>query len=251
MDNRKFTKRARHGRVAHELGKRIVGGMYEPGALLPSDVSVGEEMDVSRTALREAFKVLTAKGLIESRQKVGTRVRARKDWNMLDPDVLNWCFAAKPSAKFLQSLFEMRRMVEPSAAAMTAERRTEEQLAEIEAAYYSMEQAAPDTDEMLTTDLRFHLSILNGTGNEFMVTLGMMIETALISSFSLSSSMPSAFSAALESHRAVYLGIRNSDPKRARFEMEALLDRSIEDALSALEQSRERVSIPIPGDFYR
>lgn len=238
MDNRMFGKRARHSRVAHELGKRIVGGVYEPGALLPPDTSVGEEMDVSRTALREAFKVLTAKGLIESRQKVGTRVMARKDWNMLDPDVLSWSFAAKPSAQFLESLFEMRRVVEPAAAAMTAERRTDEQLAEIEAAYNSMEQAPPDMEEMLTTDLRFHLSILNGTGNEFMVTLGMMIETALISSFNLSSSVPSAFSDALESHKAVYLGILNRDPRRARFEMEALLDKSIKDALSALEQGR-------------
>ena len=244
MDDRMFGKRARHSRVAHELGKRIAGGVYEPGALLPPDTSVGEEMDVSRTALREAFKVLTAKGLIQSRQKVGTRVMARKNWNMLDPDVLNWCFAAKPSAQFIQSLFEMRRVVEPSAAAMTAERRTDEQLAEIEAAYYSMERAPPDMDEMLTTDLRFHLSILNGTGNDFMVTLGMMIETALISSFNLSSSVPSAFSDALESHKAVYLGILNRDAKRARFEMEALLDNSIKDALSGLEQGRDVVSGP-------
>lgn len=239
MQNRKFGRRARHSRIAHELGRRIVGGVYAPGALLPSDRSISEELDVSRTALREAFKVLTAKGLIESRQKVGTRVMDRKDWNMLDPDVLGWCFAVKPSAEFLQSLFEMRRVVEPAAAAMTAERRTDEQLAEIEAAYHSMERAAPDMDEMLTTDLRFHLSILNSTGNDFMVTLGMMIETALISSFSLSSSIPSAFADALEGHKAIYLGIRNRDPKRARFEMETLLDKAIEDAMSALEQGRD------------
>ena len=238
MQNRRSGKRTRHNRVAQELGKRIVGGVYAPGALLPSDASVSEEMDVSRTALREAFKVLTAKGLIESRQKVGTRVMDRKDWNMLDPDVLDWCFTVKPSPEFLQSLFEMRRVVEPAAAAMTAERRTDEQLAEIEVAYHAMERAPPDMEEMLTTDLRFHLSILNGTGNDFMVTLGMMIETALMSSFSLSSSMPSAFADALEGHKAIYLGIRNRNPKRARFEMEALLDKAIEDAMSALEQGR-------------
>ena len=98
---------------------------------------------------------------------------------------------------------------------------------------------------MLTTDLRFHLSILNGTGNEFMVTLGMMIETALISSFSLSSAQPSDFSDALESHKAVYLGIRNRDPRRARFEMEALLDKSIQNALSALKKTGDAPLISI------
>ena len=247
MNYRQFTTPNLHGRIADELGKRIVGGMYEPGDLLPSEASVGQEMEVSRTALREAFRVLTAKGLIESRQKVGTRVRARKDWNMLDPDVLSWCFATKPTVRFLQSLFEMRRVFEPSAAAMTAERRTDEQLAEIEAAYFSMEQAALETDEMLTTDLRFHLAILNGTGNVFMVTLGMMIETALISSFGLSSSKPSSFSAALKSHKAVYIGIRNRDPKRAKFEMETLLDKSIKNAFSALEETSDMSLNAVPS----
>lgn len=237
MSDKRFTTRNLHGRVAHDLGKRIVGGQYRPGDLLPPEAAVGQEMNVSRTALREAFKVLAAKGLIESRPKVGTRVRERKDWNMLDPDVLSWSFDAKPSARFLQALFEMRRVFEPSAAAMAAKRRTEAQLADIEAAYLSMERAALDTDEMLTTDLRFHLSILNATDNEFMISLGMMIETALIGSFSLSSSKPRAFTEALARHKAVYLGIRNSDPKRARFEMETLLDKSVRDALSALEAS--------------
>ena len=235
MHNKGFTKRNLHGRVAHELGKRIVGGSYEPGDLLPPEAAIGQEMAVSRTALREAFKVLTAKGLIESRPKVGTRVRARKDWNMLDPDVLSWSFATKPSVRFLQSLFEMRRVFEPSAAAMAAKRRTAAQLADIEAAYLSMERATLDTDEMLTTDLSFHLSILNATDNEFMISLGMMIETALIGSFSLSSSKPRAFTDALAGHKAIYLGIRNNDPKRARFEMETLLDKSVTDALSMLE----------------
>ena len=235
MHNKGFTKRNLHGRIAHELGKRIVGGSYEPGDLLPPEAAIGQEMAVSRTALREAFKVLTAKGLIESRPKVGTRVRARKDWNMLDPDVLSWSFATKPSVRFLQSLFEMRRVFEPSAAAMAAKRRTAAQLADIEAAYLSMKRATLDTDEMLTTDLSFHLSILNATDNEFMISLGMMIETALIGSFSLSSSKPRAFTDALAGHKAIYLGIRNSDPKRARFEMETLLDKSVTDALSMLE----------------
>lgn len=234
---RRFTNRNLHGRVAHELGRRIVGGAYQPGDLLPPEASVGQEMDVSRTALREAFKVLTAKCLIESRPKVGTRVRARKDWNMLDPDVLSWCFATKPSAQLLRSLFEMRRVFEPSAAAMAAERRTAEQLQEIEAAYRSMEEAAAGTEEMLTTDLRFHLSILDATDNEFMVSLGMLIETALMGSFRLSSAKPRAFSDALPSHKAVCLGIRRQDPKRARFEMQQLLDKSVQDALSMLAAS--------------
>ncbi|HEY0198769.1 MAG TPA: GntR family transcriptional regulator, partial [Rhodanobacter sp.] len=76
-----------HGHVVHELGQRIVGGELRPGELLPREETLAEQMEVSRTALREAMKVLSAKGLVESRPKVGTRVRDPRFWHQLDADV--------------------------------------------------------------------------------------------------------------------------------------------------------------------
>ena len=73
-----------HGWVAEELGTRIVSGIYSPGEYIPNETTIGEELGVSRTALREAFKILTSKGLLESRPKLGTRIRPRKHWNMFD-----------------------------------------------------------------------------------------------------------------------------------------------------------------------
>src|SRR5579871_5277797 len=91
--SRTFSRRSLHGQVAHDIGRRILGGLVKPGELLPSETELSQRLGVSRTALREAIKVLAGKGLIESRPKTGTRVRPRESWNFLDPDVLTWAFA--------------------------------------------------------------------------------------------------------------------------------------------------------------
>ena len=82
-----------HGAIAHRLGTAILSGQYAPGDVLPGEVAFAGELDVSRSAYREAVQVLTAKGLVESRTKAGTRVLPRHRWNLLDPDVLASAFA--------------------------------------------------------------------------------------------------------------------------------------------------------------
>ena len=119
---RTYSTRSLHGQVAHQIGERILRGDIAPGQSLPNEADLSEELNVSRTALREAIKVLAAKGLLESRPKTGTRVRSRDNWNMLDPDVLAWLFADGPNAAASEMLFEIREIFEPSAAAMAATR---------------------------------------------------------------------------------------------------------------------------------
>jgi len=238
---RRFTTRSLHGRIAHIIGRRIIGGEYAAGQTLPNEEAFGIELAVSRTALREAFKVLAAKGLLESKPKVGTKVKAQSQWNMLDPDVLAWHFETSPSVEFLKSLFEMRQIFEPNAAAMAANRRTAEQLQVISDAYDAMERAEEDTDDVIESDLAFHLGIVDASGNPFMHSMGMMIETALMGSFNLSSAKPRAQASSLPAHKAVYLGIRDQQPERARFEMQQLLDKAVEDARYTLLSKQESV----------
>ena len=183
-------------------------------------------MDVSRTALREAVKMLAAKGLVESRPKVGTTVRPRSAWNMLDPDVLAWHIAVKPDRALFDSLFEVRLIIEPASAAMAAELASEAQRQELRAAYDAMEAACDDIDAAVGADLRFHQAVLNSTGNAFIESLGSVIETALAASFRLSDSAhPNAYAAALPEHRAVLDAIEAGKPEAARAAMlELLLD---------------------------
>ena len=159
-----YSGRNLHGQVVHELGKRIVGGACPPGEALPNEEELCRELGVSRTALRESVKVLAAKGLVESRPRIGTRVRASESWNLLDPDVLAWRCATLPDAQFVLHLTEMREIIEPSSAALAARNRTPAQLRQIEDAHAKM-AAATTLEQWVAADLAFHSAILTATNN--------------------------------------------------------------------------------------
>src|ERR1700744_1623026 len=100
------SKRLRlHGTIAHELGAMIVTGRLKPGALLDNEVDASVRLKVSRTAYREALRMLAAKGLMEARPKVGTRVSPMHRWHLLDPDVLGWIFAVEAAPPLIDALF--------------------------------------------------------------------------------------------------------------------------------------------------
>jgi DNA-binding FadR family transcriptional regulator len=221
---RTYSTRSLHGQVAHQIGERILRGDLLPGQSLPNEAHLSEEMNVSRTALREAIKVLAAKGLLESRPKTGTRVRTRENWNMLDPDVLAWLFATGPNAAASEMLFEIREIFEPSAAAMAADRATPDQIAKLRDAYEAMEEAGDDLEASVAADLRFHQLLLASTGNELLISLGSMIETALAANFKVSSSAPRGIQIALPKHKAVLEAIAAGDAVAARAFVVDLLD---------------------------
>jgi DNA-binding FadR family transcriptional regulator len=207
--------RSLHHQVIQELGQLIVSGELEPGKSLPREEILAERMSVSRTALREAMKVLSAKGLIESRQKTGTRVREEIYWNQLDADVLAWRCASMPTESFVDKLVEMREIIEPAAAVTAARRRTDVQLAAIETAYEAM-AAAEDLDAWTTADLAFHEAVLQATNNELLTSLFSVIETALGTYFVLSARNSANFKNALPQHLKVYEAIRRRQPEVAR-----------------------------------
>jgi len=226
-----------HDFLANKLGTEIVGGTYPPGSLLPSEAELLERFGVSRTALREAFRVLAAKGLIVSRTKVGTRVRAMADWNMLDPDMLAWHLQAAPTEDFVAHLFQLRQMVEPQAASLAAQSCSGETLARIEAAYEDMVRYKDGSGDLIGADLRFHQAILEATGNHFIGALGGLIHAALIGSFQLGwQSAAFMQGSRLRQHRAVLEAIRDRKPKQAEAQMAALLRDSIDDVRRALRR---------------
>src|SRR6185369_4929921 len=112
-----------HGSIAREIGIAIVSGRLRPGHVLESELEASAHRHVSRTAYREALRMLSAKGLISSRPRAGTRVSPTAEWHLLDPDVLSWLFSEIPRPEILHSLFELRTTVEPAAAALAAARR--------------------------------------------------------------------------------------------------------------------------------
>lgn len=214
-----------HSQVVQQLGQLIVGGKLAPGEGLPREDILAEKLNVSRTALREAMKVLVAKGLIESRQRTGARVREAVHWKQLDQDVLAWRCALMPTDDFVDKLVEMRELIEPGAAAAAAKRRTTAQLAALKGAYAAME-AAEDLDAWAEADLMFHETMLQATNNELMVSLFTVIETALGQYFLLSASKAVDFKAALPQHEKVLDAIRRKQPEVARAAMFSMVDAS-------------------------
>ena len=127
-----------HGTIARKLGISIVSGRFKPGDLLNGEIASSEQFAVSRTAYREAVRILAAKGLVDARPKVGTRINAQSQWNLLDPDVLDWTFESEPDLQLLNSLFELRTVVESAAAGMAAKRRSAAHLKAMRAALDGM-----------------------------------------------------------------------------------------------------------------
>ncbi|HMC15417.1 MAG TPA: FadR/GntR family transcriptional regulator [Albitalea sp.] len=217
-----YSGRNLHGQVVHELGRRIVGGACAPGDALPNEEELCRELGISRTALRESVKVLAAKGLVESRPRIGTRVRASESWNMLDPDVLAWRCATSPGPEFILQLNQMREIIEPASAGLAAQHRTQAQLRKIEDAFAAM-AAAPDIDAWVGADLEFHIAILDATDNPLLLPLGAMIGSALETLLGMSARRAGNFKVGLPEHGKVLEAIRRQQPAAASREMVGLL----------------------------
>jgi GntR family transcriptional regulator, galactonate operon transcriptional repressor len=162
-----YPRRGLHGQIVHRIGVQIVRGELKPGDVIPAD-ELSAELGLSRTVFREAVKVLAAKGLVEARPKTGTRVRPRAAWNLLDPDVLAWRSEANPDGDFFRNIVELRRIVEPEATRLAAERATAAEIAGIQAVFREMEAAIDDPEAYLEPDLRFHELILEACHNELL-----------------------------------------------------------------------------------
>jgi DNA-binding FadR family transcriptional regulator len=208
--------------VAAEIGRRIVSGQYQPGDTLPTEPRVQDEFKVSRTAVREAIRLLSAKGLTVSRPKIGTKVRPRADWNMLDPDVLSWQIDQRPSDEFIHSLFEMREIIEPAAAARAAERALPAEVEALGAAFDGIRSRDRGSNEQIKADLAFHMIVLEASHNPMLRSVGSLIESALVISFSLGWRTVMGDDAVFQ-HRDVYEAIRDHNADEAYLAMRRLL----------------------------
>ena len=218
--------------VAQELGKRVVGGDYLPGDALPSEADLSADRQVSRTVVREALKVLAAKGLIRSRPRVGPVVQPRHSWERLDSDVLAWSTQDGEQLKaFLDQLTEVRRIIEPDAARLAATRATPEELRHIETTFSAMEDAVGDPSAFLTHDLAFHEAIITAAHNEVLLGLLLTLRKGLVASRQVSTGTlrqdtpetVHARATALALHRAVLEAVRDRDGQKAHEAMVHLL----------------------------
>lgn len=223
-----------HSQIVRELGMRIVAGEFGPGDRLPVEASMCTAYNVSRSVLREATRVLVAKGLVVSKQRAGAIVRPRSDWHLLDPDVLYWLIQTKPQPEFVETLMTVRRVFEPAAAALAAKAATADNLQGISEAYAGM-AAAKTPEELLEPDLAFHRRIAEATGNDLLAYIGNMLSLALRESIKLSSKLPNTHALSLPRHKAILTALLNRDPLGARQATLVQLEETHEDISHVLD----------------
>lgn len=223
-----------HQQIADELGSAIVCGQRAVGSLLPKEKNARTEFGVSRTAYREAVRLLIAKGLVETRPKVGTHVTHRRRWQVLDPDVLRWALHNGPSLTFVQELFELRGILEPHAAELAARRRNIEQLALMGHALEEMARFGLASSQGRAADQRFHEEILIATGNQTLIALSASICAAIHWTTVLKHRSAKVPRDAIPDHRKLYAAIVAGDANRAAAAARELIELALDDTRSSL-----------------
>jgi GntR family transcriptional regulator, galactonate operon transcriptional repressor len=215
--------------VVQGIGRRIVRGELAPGDILPEQGQLSRQLGVSRTVVREATKVLAAKGLVESRSKRGTVVLPRSDWRLLDPDVLGWLTDDGLDPEFLGGMFEVRLIIEPAAARLASERATPEELAALRASFEAM-AAATDEAAYLDADIRYHAELVAATHNDHLVQLVAAFGPALQAGLRVATrhgwEWPDFLEYSIGPHREVFEAVVARDGDRAAEAMARLVTQS-------------------------
>ena len=219
-----------HGQIVGTLAREVLGGVLAPGDALPNEDLLATRFEVSRSSIREAVKTLSAKGLIESRQRVGARIRPRADWHMLDPDLLAWHPDILHDKPLMAGLLETRRIIEPAAAELAAARATPDDFDTIAASLDARAEAAPhDLEACCEADLAFHGGIIAASRNVVLDGLVATIAAALRASFRATNSVTDDQARSVAAHRAVLDALRRRDGAGARAAMNAVLDNTEHD----------------------
>jgi GntR family transcriptional regulator, galactonate operon transcriptional repressor len=224
-----------HDQVTRALAVRILNGT------LAADGVSSTEIELCRTILREAIKVLSAKGLVEVRPKTGIRVKPRSEWSLLDPTLLMWQTEMGVNEEFVRNLCQVRLILEPPIAAAAATSANEEEREEIDRIYRQMAQANHDFPVYVDADYEFHSAISRATHNDFLIQINRIVLDALRGAQSIYKNRrdPADAAAALDLHGAVAEAIRRRNPDAARNAMIQLIRRAEQDIYFVFEKQSE------------
>jgi DNA-binding FadR family transcriptional regulator len=238
-----------HATIAREIGLLIVAGQLRPGHVLDGEIEASSQRKVSRTAYREAIRILSAKGLIHCRPRTGTRVSAISEWHLLDPDVLAWLFSGVPRPEVIHGLFELRTIVEPAAAALAATRRNHAHLSDMRRALDAMALHTLHKPEGREADKAFHAALLTATANPFVISLinGVTAAVSALTEFKLR--LAKVERDPVPDHLRVYDAIAAKNPDAARDAMIRLIRLAVLD-MPARQRPRPPAGASITGAAY-
>ncbi len=173
-----------HSYVINEIGAGIVSGHFPVGGILPKDSEMMDMYNVSRTVLREALKTLEAKGLVEARPKVGTRVAAPSHWSLFDQQVLSWHFQAGVTPAFLEHIVIIRLAMEREAVRLAAQHRTADHLRMLNYWAQQMERLADGIESYALAELELHRVVADASHNPFFSAGSAVVEFCIAAALS-------------------------------------------------------------------
>lgn len=232
------------GGAVNELGVRIVSGEWSEGSVILREADLVEEMKVSRSVVREAVRILSAKGMLRSRTSDGTRVQPRAAWRLLDPDVMEWRIRAGDRKSLLQDLLRLRLVIEPGVAYAATLEATEAARARMAEAWAAKREVFADADlpsdlrrrRFIETDLDFHRALIAAVQSELLDQLFSVIEAALELLIDLQmqargyTSDMIGMDESQAMHEAVFDAFNARDADGAERAMRRLIQRAIDDA---------------------
>ncbi|HFI5335682.1 TPA: FadR/GntR family transcriptional regulator [Serratia liquefaciens] len=171
--------------LAEKLGQQILAGDYQAGSILPGEMELGEQFGVSRTAVREAVKMLAAKGMLLPRPRIGTRVMPQSQWNFLDQDLLTWWMTKENFDQVMQHFLILRTSLEPQACSLAAANASTQQtarLAELMAEMRAL-HVQFDREHWIQVDTQFHQLIYEASGNPFLTSFANLFSSVYQSYF--------------------------------------------------------------------
>jgi DNA-binding FadR family transcriptional regulator len=232
-----FSRSNREGRnltsaIVQDLGRAIVTGGFND-VTFPYEADLCRQYGVSRPVLREAVKMLTAKGLLAARPRQGTSIQPEDQWNLLDPDVLRWMLERKFTIELMVDFTEVRLAIEPRAAALAARKASDAQLHKITDAIDRMVAADAGDDDALAADIAFHVAVLEASNNRFFRQFTDLAEATLRFSIRRTNAYKGVPRASAAEHKAVSDAIVARDPSGAQTEMYTLIHGALDLLLEA------------------
>jgi DNA-binding FadR family transcriptional regulator len=224
-----------HAQVVDALVRLIVSGELAPGSLLPTEPEMSGRFGVSRAVVREALRILDAKGLIDVRQGSGTRVTPPDRWDPLDPAVLAVLRGHGPSAAVLRDLLEARTIIECQVAALAAERAGPDELSALEDALRIMRESIDEPPRFVTGDSAFHLTLLRAARNRVLERMTQPMHELLAYAQALTDAIPGVLARALREHEAIAQAVVRGDAEGARAAMHTHLAQTQRDVISLTE----------------
>lgn len=219
--------------VMFQLAELIRKGKFRPGDRLPAERDLAARLKVSRATLREALRAMQLQGIILSRRGAGNYMTGGNAHDL----------ALALDQLALHDIFELRLLVEPSIAALAAQRATPDDVSKLERILRRQEQDLAGKKTMADTDANFHSSLAEATHNRALVKIGTTLLQIIAPSRNKRLQTPQRSRLSLASHKGIVAAIQAHDAQRARSEMEEHLH-SVDRALFGLPKNTLAISFP-------